>query len=163
MVAQDWKWLFIYPEQGIAVVNELVFPSRTPLSLRHHLGHGDELLLHPGARPARSTPWPACRRGCICWPTRPGAFVGRNIQYSGAGFADQHFEAIATSPDEFDAWVAKVKQSPDKLDAATYRALAGPASGHPVTYYSAVEPNLFDTIVAKYRHEPARAHQHAGQ
>ena len=93
----------------------------------------------------------------------PGRFVGRNTQYSGGGFSDQHFEAIATSPDEFDAWVAKVKQSPDKLDAATYAQLAERSSGHPVTYYSAVEPELFDTIIAKYTGEPARAHRHAGQ
>ena len=89
----------------------------------------------------------------------PGRFVGRNTQYSGAGFSDQHFEAIAASPQDFDAWVAKVKQSPDRLDAAAYRALAAPSKGHPVTYYSAVAPNLFDTIVAKYTHGRTHAHQ----
>ena len=82
----------------------------------------------------------------------PGQFRGRNTQYSGAGFSDQHFEALATSPEDFDAWVAKVRQSPEKLDSATYRALAAPTRGHPVTYYSAVEPNLFETIIAKYSH-----------
>ena len=89
----------------------------------------------------------------------PGRFTGRNTQYSGAGFADQHFEAIAASPEDFDAWVAKVKQSPGKLDAAAYRALAVPSRAHPVTYYSAVEPNLFDEIIAKY----IRGRAHAGQ
>ena len=49
VVAQDWKWLFIYPEQGIASVNELAFPSGTPLTPEDHLRHGDELLLHSGA------------------------------------------------------------------------------------------------------------------
>ena len=93
----------------------------------------------------------------------PGQFAGRNIQYSGSGFSDQHFEAVATSPDDFNAWVAKVRQSPDKLDAAAYRALAVRSKGHPVTYYSAVAPNLFDTIVAKYSGAPAHAHQQAAQ
>ena len=86
----------------------------------------------------------------------PGRFAGRNLQYSGSGFSDQHFEAIATSPDEFNAWVAKVKQSPDKLDAAGYRALAVRSRGHPVTYYSAVAPGLFDTIIAKYMRRARR-------
>ena len=80
----------------------------------------------------------------------PGQFIGRNTQYSGAGFADQHFQAIAASPADFDAWLAKVRQSPGKLDAAAYRELAVPSRGHPMTCYSAVEPKLFDTIIAKY-------------
>ena len=49
VVAQDWKWLFLYPEQGIATVNELAFPSERPLSLQDHLGYGDELVPDPGA------------------------------------------------------------------------------------------------------------------
>ena len=103
-------------------------------------------------------PWPGCRRGCICWPTRPGGSRAETPNTAALVFPDQHFEAIATSPEEFEAWVAKVKQSPGRLDAATYRALAAPSSGHPVTYYSAVEPNMFDTIIAKYAH----GHAHAG-
>ena len=54
---------------------------------------------------------------------QPGKFVGRNSQYSGGGFSDQFFEVVATSPADFDAWVAKAKQAPAKLDAATYKAL----------------------------------------
>ena len=104
-------------------------------------------------------PWPGCRRDCICWPTRPGGSRAETPNTAGPAFADQHFEAIAASPEDFDAWVAKVKQSPDKLDAAAYRALAAPSRAHPVTYYSAVEPNLFDTIIAKY----TRGRAHAGQ
>ena len=77
------------------------------------------------------------------------------MQYSGRGFANQHFEAIATSREDFDAWVARAKQSPTTLDSAAYRVLAAPTIGHPVTYYSAVEPNLFDTIIAKYARGPA--------
>ena len=71
VVAQDWKWLFIYPEQGIAVVNQLAFPSRPAGQPADHLRHGDELLLRARSSPARSTPWPACRRACSCWPTSP--------------------------------------------------------------------------------------------
>ena len=28
----DWKWLFIYPDQGIASVNQLTIPTATPIS-----------------------------------------------------------------------------------------------------------------------------------
>jgi cytochrome o ubiquinol oxidase subunit 2 len=80
----------------------------------------------------------------------PGRFAGRNMQYSGDGFANQYFEAIATSDDDFEAWVAKVRQSPDRLDAAAYEELAKPSELHPVTYYRAFEPDLFARIIASY-------------
>ena len=90
----------------------------------------------------------------------PGRFVGRNTQYSGRGFADQQFAAVAMTPADFDAWVARVKASPQKLDAASYAELARPSAAHPVTYYSDVAAGLFDAIIRKYdglltRHEAA--------
>jgi cytochrome o ubiquinol oxidase subunit 2 len=95
---------------------------------------------------------------------QPGTFWGRNVQYSGYGFADQEFHAISMSKEDFEAWVARVKQSSNTLDAATYKKLAEPSSKVPVTYFSGVEPNLFDSIIAKYAHgdthagaEPAQA------
>jgi cytochrome o ubiquinol oxidase subunit 2 len=161
VVAQDWKWLFIYPEQGIAVVNQLAFPSGRPLSLRltsdtvmnsfYIPALGGQIYAMAGMQ---------TRLHLIA--DAPGRFAGRNTQYSGSGFSDQHFQAIATSPEDFDAWAAKVKQSPSKLDAAAYRALAADRRAHPVAYYSAVEPDLFDTIIAKYtggqKHTGGQAH-----
>ena len=157
-VAQDWKWLFIYPQQGIAVVNQLVFPSRTPLSLKITSDTVMNSFFIP-ALGGQIYAMAGMQTRLHLLADAPGRFVGRNTQYSGAGFSDQQFEAIATSLQDFDAWVAKVKQSPDRLDAAAYRALAAPSKGHPVTYYSAVAPNLFDTIVAKYTHGRTHAHQ----
>jgi cytochrome o ubiquinol oxidase subunit 2 len=90
----------------------------------------------------------------------PGRFEGRNMQYSGRGFADQHFEAIAISEQDFDAWLAKVRQSPNNLDSVAYRALAARGIAQ-ATYYSAVETSLFDTIVAKHAPEPAHMSGHA--
>lgn len=149
VVAQDWKWLFLYPEQNIAVVNELVFPSGRPLSLRITSDTVINSFMIPTlggqiyAMAGMQTRLNLLANG-------PGHFMGRNVQFSGEGFPDQHFAAIATTPQEFDTWVIKVKQSKDRLDNDTYRALAKPSSKHPVTYYSAVEPDLFDRIIAKY-------------
>jgi cytochrome o ubiquinol oxidase subunit 2 len=80
----------------------------------------------------------------------PGRFVGRNTQYSGDGFPDQQFEVIAMSQDDFDAWIAKVKQSTEALKGAAYAELAKPSTAHPVTYYSSVEAGLFHRIISKY-------------
>jgi cytochrome o ubiquinol oxidase subunit 2 len=157
VVAQDWKWLFIYPEQGIAVVNQLAFPSRTPLSLRIT----SDTVMNSFYIPAlggQIYAMAGMQTRLHLFADAPGRFAGRNTQYSGGGFSDQHFQAIATSPEDFDAWLAKVKQSPDKLDAAAYRALAADRRARPVAYYSAVEPNLFDAIIAKY----AGGQAHAG-
>jgi len=101
-------------------------------------------------------------------PIRPTTLRGRNTQYSGRGFSDQHFAANATSADEFETWVAKVRQSSLALDGAAYEALAKPSAKVAPTFYSAVAPNLFETILAKYRskipHADHSAHmQPAGQ
>jgi cytochrome o ubiquinol oxidase subunit 2 len=96
---------------------------------------------------------------------KPGRFMGRNVQYSGRGFADQQFDAIATSSKEdFEAWVAKVKASPDTLDTKTYEQLAKPSAKVPVTYYSDVESTLFDKIIARWRggDEIGDVHRHGG-
>jgi cytochrome o ubiquinol oxidase subunit 2 len=158
VVAQDWKWLFIYPERGIASVNELVFPAGKPLSLKitsdtvmnsfYVPALGGQIYAMAGMRTELNLKADA-----------PGKFAGRNTQYSGAGFSDQHFQVFAASAEDFDAWVATARQARDKLDAETYRALAAPRRSHPVTYYSAVEPGLFDAIIARYTRGPQRSGQ----
>ncbi len=162
VVAQDWKWLFIYPKQKIAVVNELVFPSGTPLSLRITSDTVMNSFFIP-ALGGQIYAMAGMQTRLHLLADAPGRFVGKNMQYSGDGFADQHFEAIAASQTDFDAWVAKVRQSADKLDATAYRALAKPSSKHPVTYYSAVEPKLFDKIIVKYSRNLAPPDQAAAK
>jgi len=149
VVAQDWKWLFIYPKQEIAVVNELVFPSATPLSLEITSDTVMNSFFIP-ALGGQIYAMAGMRTRLHLMANAPGQFAGRNAQYSGSGFADQHFVATAASQQGFDAWVAKAKQSPSKLDGSAYHALAEPRRAHPVTYYSAVEPGFFDAIIAKY-------------
>lgn len=149
VIAQDWKWLFIYPEQNIASVNELVFPSGRPLSLKIT----SDTVMNSFFIPALGSQIYAMagmQSQLNLLADAPGRFVGRNMQYSGDGFSEQEFEAIATSAEEFEAWVAKVQKSAERLDAATYEALAEPSSRHPVTYYSFVRPNLFTDIIVSY-------------
>jgi cytochrome o ubiquinol oxidase subunit II len=148
-VAQDWKWLFIYPEQNIAVVNELVFPSGTPLALKIT----SDTVMNSFVIPAlggQIYAMAGMQTRLHLLANKPGRFMGRNVQYSGRGFADQQFDAIAATKVDFEAWVAEVKASSDTLDAATYEQLAKPSAKVPVTYYSGVETNLFDSIIAKW-------------
>jgi cytochrome o ubiquinol oxidase subunit II len=151
VVAQDWKWLFIYPEQGIAVVNQLAFPSGRPLSLKITSDTVMNSFYVPQLA-GQIYAMAGMQTQLHLLADAPGTFVGRNSQYSGGGFSDQHFEVVAQTPADFDAWVAKVKQAPGKLDATTYPALAAKSRRNPVTYYSAVEPGLYESIIAKYVH-----------
>jgi cytochrome o ubiquinol oxidase subunit 2 len=159
-VAQDWKWLFIYPEQNIAVVNQLVFPSGTPLALRITSDTVMNSFIIP-ALGGQIYAMAGMQTRLNLLADKPGRFMGRNVQYSGRGFADQQFDAIATgNKQDFEAWVAKVKSSPNTLDAETYEQLAKPSAKVSVTYYSGVASNLFEKIIAKWRRgdetEPAR-------
>ena len=157
VVAQDWKWLFIYPEQGIAVVNQMAIPAGRPISLRIT---SDTVMnsFYVPALAGQIYAMAGMQTRLQMLANAPGKFVGRNTQYSGGGFSDQFFEVLATSPADFDAWVAKAKQAPAKLDAAAYAKLAEKSRLVPIAYYSAVEPRLFDSIIAKYTH----AHQATG-
>jgi cytochrome o ubiquinol oxidase subunit 2 len=153
-VAQDWKWLFIYPEQNIAAVNELVLPVNTPVSIEITSDTVMNSLLIP-ALAGQIYAMAGMRSELHLLSDKPGKFWGRNAQFSGTGFANQQFRVIAGSKEDFDAWVDKAKQSSDTLDAATYEKLAEPSQKVPVTYYSSVEPNLFDKIIAKYARNDA--------
>ena len=157
VVGQDWKWLFIYPEQGIAVVNQMAIPTGRPISLRIT---SDTVMnsFYVPALAGQIYAMAGMQTRLQMLADQPGKFVGRNTQYSGGGFSDQHFEVLATSQTDFDAWAAKAKQSPDKLDAATYARLAQKSRNNPVAYYSTVEPRLFDSIIEKF----AGPHAHGG-
>ncbi|MEM8563692.1 MAG: ubiquinol oxidase subunit II [Pseudomonadota bacterium] len=162
VVAQDWKWLFLYPEQGIATVNELVFPSATPLELIIT----SDTVMNSFFVPALGSQIYAMagmetELNLLAW--EPGRFVGRNSQYSGDGFSKQSFDVIALDQTDFEDWVAKVKQSQLRLNETSYQQLAKPSTAHPITYYSSFESGLFNQIMAKYsdghgRHDGHAAH-----
>ena len=152
VVSLNWKWLFIYPEQGIATVNELVFPANVPVEYKitsestmnsffiPQLGSqiysmaGMETKLHLIAN-------------------EPGTFKGFSANYSGAGFTGMKFNAIATPTQaDFDKWVSDIKanSSANNLTHANYVELAKASENNPVAYYGKVDDGLFHTIVMKY-------------
>ena len=158
VVAQDWKWLFIYPEQGVASVNQLAIPAGRPISLRIT---SDTVMnsFYVPALAGQIYAMAGMQTRLQLLADQPGKFVGRNTQYSGGGFSDQFFEVVAMNQADFDAWVAKAKQAPAKLDPPTYAKLAERSRLNPIAYFSAVEPKLFDAIIDKY----TGGHQAHGQ
>lgn len=150
VVALDWKYLFIYTDQNIAAVNQLVLPVNVPLSFRLTSDTVMTSFFIPQlgsqiyAMAGRQT-----RLHLLA--DEPGTYDGHNQQFSGDGYADMHFKAIATSPEDFEAWVQKARQSPETLDSAQYDKLVKPSQGYGVTYFSSVEADLFERVIRKYR------------
>ena len=159
VVAQDWKWLFIYPAEGVASVNELAFPAGAPLSLKITSDTVMNSFFIP-ALGGQIYAMAGMQTQLNLIADAPGRFTGRNMQYSGDGFADQQFAAVAMSSEDFEAWVAAARRSPETLDAATYAALAKPSIAHPVGYYASFEPELFERIIERYRGAPAAESAH---
>lgn len=160
VVSLDWKWLFIYPEQGIASVNELAFPTNVPVNFKITSDTAMNSFFIPqlGSQ-IYSMAGMATKLHLIA--NEPGVYNGISANYSGAGFAGMKFKAIATeTPADFDAWVAKVKQQASPLNPNSYKELAKQSENNPVQYYGSVAPGMFDYIVMQYMHHDAKGMHH---
>lgn len=146
VVALDWKWLFIYPELGIATVNELALPTNVPVrfditaSTVMNSFYVPELAGQIYAMPGMKTQLHAVAN-------KPVSGTGFSANFSGAGFTHMRFGYKAMDRAGFDAWVAKVKASQTALDRPAYLTLAKPTEKAPVAYYGTSEPKLFDAVV----------------
>jgi len=146
VVALDWKWLFIYPEQGIATVNEIAFPVDTPVEFHITSATVMNSFFIPQLG-SQIYAMAGMDNKLHLIANEAGTYGGYSANYSGAGYSDMKFNAIANSPAEFDAWVKHVKQSPETLNTATFNTLVQASTKNPVTYYSAVKPNIFTQIM----------------
>jgi cytochrome o ubiquinol oxidase subunit II len=146
VVAMDWKWLFIYPEQGVATINHLVLPVGTPVTFHVTSATVMNSFFVPqlGSQVYAMAGMDATLH---LMADRPGQFCGLSAHYSGAGFADMNFAVDAVSPAQFATWTAATRGRGPALDAATYLRLAGAtATMAPVTF-GAVQPGLFAAAV----------------
>ena len=158
-MAVSYTHLDVYKrqEQGIATVNYVQFPEKTPLNFEISADApmnsfwipqlGGQIYAMPGMR---------TKLHLIADET--GDFRGSSSNISGKGFAGMTFRAVASSEDDFIAWVQSVKASPYRLTEEEYTYLVLPSEYDPVIYYSEVEENLFDQIVMKSMYMPADGH-----
>lgn len=146
-VALDWKWLFIYPEQGVAVVNELAAPVDTPIQFKITSASVMNTLWIPSLA-GMIYAMPAMESQLHAVMNEPGEYDGLSGHYSGAGFSDMKFKFHSLSNEDFGKWVAKVKASQGgALGAQEYVALTQPSQREPVRYYRTVDAGLFDRIL----------------
>jgi cytochrome o ubiquinol oxidase subunit 2 len=145
VVALDWKWLFIYPEYGIAAVNELAVPVDRPISFRITSSTVMNSFFIP-ALAGQIYAMPGMETKLHAILDRTGSFEGFSANYSGAGFSGMRFAFRGLSTPDFDAWVASVKSDGGDLTREAYLGLERPTENEPVRHYASVAPGLYDAV-----------------
>jgi len=146
VVALDWKWLFIYPEQGIATVNELAAPVDVPIQFKITASSVMNSFYIP-ALAGQIYAMPSMQTALNAVINKPGEFEGFSANYSGAGFSDMRFKFHGLSNEDFEQWVKKVKASSDGLKRVDYQALEKPSIKDPVHYFGNVDATLYHAIL----------------
>lgn len=146
VVSLDWKWLFIYPEQGVASMNYLVAPAGVPLHFRITSASVFNVFFVPRLGSEIYSMYGMTTQLNL-QADQPGIYPGLSAQFSGDGFSDMAFDLRAVTADEFSAWATATSASGPVLDEAGYRDLLRQSKNVKPYTYRSVEPGLFDAIV----------------
>jgi cytochrome o ubiquinol oxidase subunit II len=146
VVALDWKWLFIYPQQGIAVVNDLAAPVNVPITLKITASSVMNSFFIP-ALAGQIYAMPGMETQLQAVMNHPGDYEGFSSNYSGAGFSDMHFKFHGMSAGDFDAWVRAARAAGKELNRDGYVQLERPSEREPVRRYASVATGLYDAIL----------------
>lgn len=145
VVSLDWKWLFIYPEQGIASLNDLVLPAGKPVHFSLTSGTVMNMFFVPQLGSMIAT-----MNGMVTHlhlqADHTGDYYGQSAQFSGAGFSDMNFMLHAVSQDEFSRWVSRTRLMSSGLDETAYSQLARKMEAAKPAYYGFVAHDLFNKI-----------------
>jgi len=146
VVALDWKWLFIYPEQGIATVNELAAPVDVPINFRITASSVMNSFFVP-ALAGQIYAMPGMQTQLNAVINHPGDYEGFSANYSGAGFSGMKFRFRGLSATDFDRWVHEARAGGAALTDENYRVLARPSEREPVRRYAQVATGLYEAIL----------------
>ncbi len=158
VVALDWKWLFLYPEQGIATVNEVRFPEKTPVLFKLTADAPMNSFWIPRLG-GQIYAMPGMLSKLYLTANEVGIFRGSSANLSGKGFARMTFLAHATSNADFENWVNQVKSSSSELNSEVYQQLVMPSENNPPTSFILEEGDFFYRILMNTRKvQPNRGH-----
>jgi cytochrome o ubiquinol oxidase subunit 2 len=146
VVALDWKWLFIYPDYGVATVNELAAPVDRPINF-HITASSVMNSFYIPALAGQIYAMPGMETSLHAVINREGTYKGFSANYSGAGFSGMHFAFQGLSNDGFDAWIAKARASGNALGRSDYLELERPSENVPVRRYASVDGDLFKAVL----------------
>jgi cytochrome o ubiquinol oxidase subunit II len=145
VVSLDWKWLFIYPSEGIASVNRLVVPIGTPV----HFKLTSTTVMNSFFVPQLGSQiytMPNMTTQLNLQADTAGVYKGLSAQFSGDGFSDMQFELAAVTDDQYRDWIKTAQANGNSLNADTFSALARPSSANRPETFASVEPRLFQTV-----------------
>jgi len=163
VVALQWKWLFIYPEQNIATVNYVEFPADTPINFEITSDAPMNSFWIPqlGGQIYAMT---GMSTHLHLIANESGSYRGVSANISGEGFAGMKFTAKVSTEAEFMQWLQTIKMTPNQLDSKGYNILAEPSLNNPVIAYGSTQAGLYDSVVNKFMdpgsHEPINLHNH---
>jgi cytochrome o ubiquinol oxidase subunit 2 len=148
VIALDWKWLFIYPQQGVASINRLVVPVGTPLHFRLTSASVFNVFFVPRLG-SEIYAMNGMTSQLNLRADRPGDYLGLSAQFSGDGFSDMRFDTVAERAAQFAQWVAQTRGHGPVLDVAGYRTLLRQSRAAAPLTYGTVAPGLFDAVAAR--------------
>jgi cytochrome o ubiquinol oxidase subunit II len=149
-IALDWKWLFVYPDQHIAVVNQVAFPVGVPVDFHVTSDSVMNSLFIPRLG-GQIYAMAGMETELHLIANEAGSYDGMSANFSGSGFSGMKFKALATSSADFDAWVQKIRQTGGPLDGSSYATLEKPSENNAVAYFAPAESGLFEQLIEKYR------------
>lgn len=154
-VALDWKWLFIYPQYGVASINEIYAPENRQVFLQLTSENSVNAFWVPRLGTVLYA-MPQMNAKLHLYADQKGVFNGSSANYSGDGFSEMHFKWNSVAQGDFDNWIAKARESKETLDRAGYRKLSfspkmgdveGKQKDAQIRYFSQVEKGLYYRIV----------------
>jgi cytochrome o ubiquinol oxidase subunit 2 len=143
VISLDWRWLFIYPHEGVASLNRLVVPARVPIHFRITSMTVMNSFFVPQLG-SQIYAMPNMVTQLNLRADQAGAFEGLSAQFSGDGFSDMRFDLVAVDSEAFKNWVSSIKASGGVLDEGAFNELQKPAKATGVHTYSQVTEGLFD-------------------
>lgn len=159
VIALDWKWLFLYPKQGVASVNMLKLPAGVPV----HFYITTDAPMNSFWIPRLGgmiMAMPGMTTQLHLIADAPGEYEGFSANISGEGFAGMAFTASAVPQEAFELWVQDIRYSPLSLTRHAYDQLALPSSYHPVTYFGSYDHAIFEEVRMKGMMPPSPMHSH---
>lgn len=150
VVSLDWKWLFIYPQQGVATVNQLVMPAGTPVHFSITSASVFNVFFVPRLG-SMIYAMPGMVSQLHLQADKPARLWGISAQFSGDGFSDMHFQVRSVSDAEFGTWVQAAKTGGvGALDRAAYTQLARQSQNVKPYSYASVDLKLFDAVAMQH-------------
>lgn len=149
VIATDWKWVFVYPDYGIATVNELAFPQdrQVAFSITSNSTMNTFFIPQLGGQVYAMA---GMRTKLHLIANEEGDYRGMSGNFSGPGFSDMHFTAHAKTEKDFERWVMQVRSSPMTLDFNAFLKIAKPSQRESVVHFSQVEPGLFKKVIDQF-------------